>query len=431
MYFSRVRMQNWRSYDAATFDFSRPRSGKPVVLVGAMNGHGKTSFLLALYLGIFGRFGLRYCEGFRSAPAGGGDDDLKHYRRAIESYRRNSADPAEPTEIEVILKPTSKDDSNDAEIRIIRRWHFSGSNRLKQGEQCEELMVYVNDELIRTADLARAHDAIEQHLFPAHVTPAFIFDGEQAQSLIERMGEQGLRKAVEVMFGTKLLGEAAVRLRAYIARATQKAGGKKKSSGLEQEHAKLVAKREEDNTTLGRKQKEAEDYKHELAGLSREQKEKQEELLRSGAGVGISAQAAHKAMLDADKRVRAVWQTPHRRAAQHGPAAGPHTPARDRSQSARIRRHARILGELAHRNSGEERGSGPRGLAGTCESRPLAGSSVRADTLASQESPDPGAGTHLQPATARLRTRVSVRACQRRGAWQGDPDARSTGTAQA
>lgn len=103
MYLARVRLQNWRSYDAAQFDFTKPRAGKPIVLVGAMNGHGKTSFLLALYLGIFGRYGLRYCEGFRSALGGG--EEIPHYRRALEMYRRDVAEGDEPTEIEVVLSP--------------------------------------------------------------------------------------------------------------------------------------------------------------------------------------------------------------------------------------------------------------------------------------------------------------------------------------
>ena len=59
MYISRIHLQNWRSYADAVFQFDEPRRGRPLVLVGAMNGHGKTSFLISLYLGIFGRFGLR------------------------------------------------------------------------------------------------------------------------------------------------------------------------------------------------------------------------------------------------------------------------------------------------------------------------------------------------------------------------------------
>ena len=59
MYLSKLRLQNWRTYADVTFEFKEPSPRKSVVLAGAMNGHGKTSFLVSLYLGLFGRFGLR------------------------------------------------------------------------------------------------------------------------------------------------------------------------------------------------------------------------------------------------------------------------------------------------------------------------------------------------------------------------------------
>ena len=88
MYLSKLQLKNWRSYADATFEFNEPTARKSVVLIGAMNGHGKTSFLVSLYLGLFGKFGLRHCEGFSRADG----DDVSTYRQAIERYRRNVAD---------------------------------------------------------------------------------------------------------------------------------------------------------------------------------------------------------------------------------------------------------------------------------------------------------------------------------------------------
>src|SRR2546426_11595428 len=127
MYLSRVHLTNWRSYADATFEFKKPTDRKPVVLIGAMNGHGKTSFLISLYLGLFGRFGLRYCEGFRKSS----NDDNEPYRKAIARYRRNTAPPEEPTVIDVTFTTTLKDSGED-EIRVVRRWYFSSSNQPKQ-----------------------------------------------------------------------------------------------------------------------------------------------------------------------------------------------------------------------------------------------------------------------------------------------------------
>lgn len=54
----------------------------------------------------------------------------------------------------------------------------------------EELEIHVGDRGIRRTDPVLAHERIERELFPAHVAPAFFFDGEQAQALIEGAGEE-------------------------------------------------------------------------------------------------------------------------------------------------------------------------------------------------------------------------------------------------
>jgi DNA sulfur modification protein DndD len=114
MYLSKLHLQNWRTYGEATFDFIEPTARKSVVLIGAMNGHGKTSFLMSLYLGLFGRFGLRHCEGFTK----NNEPDLASYRKAIENYRRSVALSDEPTVIDVTLSPTTSDSSGEDEVRI-------------------------------------------------------------------------------------------------------------------------------------------------------------------------------------------------------------------------------------------------------------------------------------------------------------------------
>ena len=172
MYLSKLQLRNWRSYADATFDFNEPTSRKSVVLIGAMNGHGKTSFLVSLYLGLFGRFGLRHCEGFSHA-----DEDEMSYRKAIERYRRNVADPDEPSVIDITLTPTLGD-SDEEEVRVVRRWFFTGKNVAKQGESFEEVDIYVGGRLQKRGDfdkdpLTIAHDRLERNLFPAHVAPAF------------------------------------------------------------------------------------------------------------------------------------------------------------------------------------------------------------------------------------------------------------------
>ena len=286
MYLSRLHLKNWRSYADASFDFNEPTERKSVVLVGAMNGHGKTSFLMSLYLGLFGRFGLRHCEGF----AGTDGNDTTHYRKAISDYRRTSADPEWPTEIDITLSPTLRD-KDEEEVRIVRRWHFTGKNDPKPGAAFEEVEIYVGGRLQRNTSLDKdpiilAHERVERNLFQAHVAPAFFFDGEQAQKLIENMGGSGIKRAVEVMFGTKIIEESAKLMKDYLGRVHNAAGGKRKVSERQDELDRKLIERQEINDRLGKMQAELKKLEEDQESKEQKRNQLQDELSRLGGGLG-------------------------------------------------------------------------------------------------------------------------------------------------
>ena len=241
MYLSEGRLQNWRSYRDATFRFKPPTKGRPLVLIGAMNGHGKTSFLLSLYLGVFGRFGLRHAEGFASHLA----EDLGFYRDAVTKFRRNSATPDEPTVIDLTLTPTRDEaEAGETEVRIVRRWFFAGNGRPRQGDNFEEVELHIDGKPRRLADADAAADYLERTLFPASFMPAFVFDGEQAQTLINNAGTRGIKKAIEVLFGTKILEEVRDRVRKYINQSRARIGGTRNVTAQQRALDEQLAKRE-------------------------------------------------------------------------------------------------------------------------------------------------------------------------------------------
>ena len=202
MYLSEVHLSNWRSYRDGRFQLRPPTKRRPLVLIGAMNGHGKTSFLLSLYLGLFGRFGLRHAEGFTNHLA----EDIGFYREAVSKFRRNSASRDEPTVIDLTFRPTrEEEEAGQTEVRIVRRWFFTTDRRPRQGDNFEEVELHIDGRPRRLADPDAVVDRLERMLFPASFMPAFVFDGEQAQTLINNSGASGIQKSVEVLFGTCLL----------------------------------------------------------------------------------------------------------------------------------------------------------------------------------------------------------------------------------
>ncbi len=269
MYLSKVHLRHWRAYSEATFQFEKPRLNKPITLIGAGNGHGKTSLLMALYLGLFGKYGLSSCEGFRKAGSSA-DVALKSMRAAMPKFFRRKGVPTdEPTQIELVFtdaKPGSCD-----EIRVIRRWHFYQNNKLKGNEDIEIHLAndaHPGGQLLNYRDLDEAHFKLQQMLFPSYLTPAFFFDGEQAADLIGSSG--GLQKAVNVMFGEELTQKTVVELKRFSSNISKSGGSKQKAKKMEDECAILASKINHLNKEQGQLQQKREEL--EKATISKENK---------------------------------------------------------------------------------------------------------------------------------------------------------------
>ncbi len=297
MYLSKLHLTNWRSYSDANFDFKRPTERRPVVLIGAMNGHGKTSFLISLYLGLFGSFGLRHCEGFRTIA----ENDINSYRKAIAKFRRSTADPDEPTVIDITFTPTLND-RDEQEVRIIRRWYFTSANTPRIGDGFEELEIHVGDRIVRRMEAILANERIEKELFPAHVCPAFFFDGEQAQALIEGAGEEGIRKAVNTMFGASILSELQSQVRTYLTRSHGALGGKQKTSEKQEILNQKISRQTELNKLIGRREGELEELNQQRDELDRERNQRRDDLVRAGGGGAADTERVNKAFKDAEAK---------------------------------------------------------------------------------------------------------------------------------
>lgn len=306
MYLSSVYLSNWRSYHDAHFKFKPPTRRRPLVLIGAMNGHGKTSFLLALYLGLFGRFGLRHAEGFARFES----DNFAFYREAVRRFRRNSSPIEEPTMVDLTFSPVPKDgESEEAEVRIVRRWFFSNDQKPKQGDAFETVELYINGKPQRLSNVDAAHARLERYLFPANFMPAFFFDGEQAQTLVNNAAESGIKKSVEVLFGTKILEEVDDAVRQYINLSRNKIGGSRTLTGQQKELDEKILEREKLESNISELQIEVQKAEKQRAVLEKEQQILNERLNRLGGANKTNLEEIRKQLEHAAQEVRASEET--------------------------------------------------------------------------------------------------------------------------
>lgn len=206
MHFRSIKLRDWKAYQDALFEFPAPTRKRNVVLIGAMNGYGKTSLLEAVVLGLFGRDGLSVLA--RAVMA---DDETDRLAHSYDDFlaRALHAKATEQGRTSASVEITLEDD--DDTITIQRIWHFSGSGKHKRED--EEVRIWRGPErdLVRRPRMEDQEDFIRnfvaQHFLPVHLSQFFLFDGEQVQRLARRDMSAQVRLGIEGILGVPLLRE--------------------------------------------------------------------------------------------------------------------------------------------------------------------------------------------------------------------------------
>lgn len=179
------------------FDLS-PASdkGRPVILVRGHNGGGKTTFLEAVRLALYGKRAL----GVRVA------------RSDYETYllRRIHALAAERS-ASVALAFARNEEGQLVEYEVQRAWSARGTSVIESIE-LKRNGVLVGD--IPPEDW----DHYLEDMIPSGISQLFFFDGEKIQDIADGASTDGLRDAVRSLLGLDLIGQLRSDLTVYLSR---------------------------------------------------------------------------------------------------------------------------------------------------------------------------------------------------------------------
>ena len=225
---------------------------RPIILVGGMNGGGKTTFMDAIRLALYGHRAQCSTRGNLS------------YQDFLNQCVNSHKSPTEKTRVELAFEHIEND--KPVKYRIVRTWE---KNPKDGKDNLGILDIGENDEWLDTG-LVNIWDEYIENLLPLGISNLFLFDGEQVKELAEQ--EQPpyiVVEAIRALLGLELAERLTVDLEILVNRKRKELADTKELANLEEIEKQLTQLQEEcEETKIIEKQ--------ELEFLQQAEKEQQE-----------------------------------------------------------------------------------------------------------------------------------------------------------
>jgi len=163
MIFQELVLENFGPYKGRQVFNLRPgNEQQPIILLGGMNGGGKTTLMDAIRLALYGHRAPCSTRGNLSYP--------EFLKQCINRQ-------AQAATIELVFAQTLNNEPQPTEFRIYRTWTEHVSHR-------DSLSILSNGDL--APDLAQKWDERIEDLLPLGISRLFLFDGEQVGELADQ-----------------------------------------------------------------------------------------------------------------------------------------------------------------------------------------------------------------------------------------------------
>ncbi|MDM8559991.1 DNA sulfur modification protein DndD [Candidatus Parabeggiatoa sp. HSG14] len=193
MWISKIELTEFKSYQHQIFHWPSPE-GKNIILIGGMNGYGKTTLLQAIYLGLYGNEAITYLA--RAGLMGVGS-----YNKFLENALHGNALQNDRKVMSILIQFHTQVNQS---FQIKRTWHFSKKKQyLRHAESVEFFRLRDNKkEPLQSEDIG---EILDQQFVPAHLAPFFFFDGEKINELANQNRSEQIQQGMESLLGVVLL----------------------------------------------------------------------------------------------------------------------------------------------------------------------------------------------------------------------------------
>ena len=221
MIFTELVLENFGAYANRNVINLRPQDEdvmRPIVLLGGMNGGGKTTLIDAIRLALYGQRAKCSSRG-----------NLGYSNFLIQSVN-SKVEPRDYTKIELSFEHIVNDQWK--EFKIIRAWNKHDNN----GK--DSLSIQVDNDYDDA--LANTWDEYVENILPLGISNLFLFDGEQVKELAElATPPQAVVEAISTLLGLELAEKLAIDLDVLVSRKRKSLADKQQLQTIEEIEARL------------------------------------------------------------------------------------------------------------------------------------------------------------------------------------------------
>ena len=223
MIINRLTMHNFGVYAGTNiFEFTHK---KPIVLIGGMNGRGKTTFLEAILLSLYGANSTAYKE-----------SKYNSYNQYLRSYvNRSHWSQSSYVELEFVLNESTND------TYVVRR-EWDALSKITKEKIC------VQQNGIYSEFLTKNWAMFVESILPSALSSFYFFDGEKIAELAVAKTDVQMKESIRSMLGITILEVLKKDLGRTIRRINKKGKSNEPSSkldGLREERDQAISKLEQ------------------------------------------------------------------------------------------------------------------------------------------------------------------------------------------
>ncbi|MCP6757237.1 MAG: DNA sulfur modification protein DndD [Fischerella sp. CENA71] len=229
MIFLELILQNFGPYNGRQVINLNPKSHdytRPIILLGGMNGGGKTTLMDAIRLALYGHRAQCSTRGNLS------------YSDFLTQCINSKTKPNEKTRVELVFEHIAND--KPIKYRIVRTWEKNP----KDGK--DHLGILGDDDTWPVEALVNTWDDYIENLLPLGISNLFLFDGEQVKELAEQeVPPPMVVDAIRALLGLELAEKLAVDIEILVNRKRKEIAEKQDLDNLEEIEQNLKQLQEE------------------------------------------------------------------------------------------------------------------------------------------------------------------------------------------